>query len=395
MNRTLKSIFESLKNNSRLKTLLTIFFAIVVVLIIAVTAAQKLGNVTINTMTDRVKTYFMNMGSGDGFPYELDAKTVKDIKKGGTGLFMLYDDKTMLLNSTAKEIMPVKHSYSNPAVKVKGGQAIVYDLDSGNFRVQNGSEIKKEYTLNTRIMAAAIGTSGNYAVGTYGEDVQSVLTVYSRSDKKIFVWNFKSERISDISLSDNGKFAAVSTLYSKEGKISSKLYVFNFSSKEYVSCFDYPSTALVRVNYVKGSDIIAVGDNIRSYITDGKNRKNDTAFGADTLHNYAIAEDGTSAVILSKYGSATLSELALYTKNNKEKFRVTFDKGIKWMDTDGKYTAVLFENEIRTYNRRGKQIGSISFAGDPVRVIVDGSSTYVLTSANLQCYDTKGTQKAK
>ena len=395
MNRILKRIIDKIKNSSVLKNIFTVILVVAVVLITVITGAQKLGNVTINTMTEKVKAYFMNMGSGDGFPYELDAKSVKDIKTGNNGLFMLYDDKTMYLNSTAKEIMPQKHSYINPGVKTNGTRAIVYDLDSGNFRIQSGSEIKKEYSLKTRIMAAAIGKSGNYAVGTYGTDVQSVLTVYDSSDERIYVWNFKSERISDIALSDNGKFAAVSTLYSNAGKISSKLYVFSFSSREFVSCFDYPSTVLIKVNYVKGENIVATGDNIRSYITGGKTRKEDIPFGSDLLHNYASAENGASAVILSKYGSASLSELALYNKSNKEKFKVTFDKEIRWVDTDGKYTAVLFENEVRTYNKRGKQVGSIGFAGEPVRVIVDGGSTYVLTSANLQCYNTKGTQKAK
>lgn len=395
MNRTLKTIFKNIKSSSKLKNFLTVLLVVVVVLIIVITGAQKLGNVTINTMTEKAKSYFMKMGAGEGFPYELDAGSVRDIKAGSSGLFMLYDDKMMYLNSTAKEIMPQKHSYINPGVKLCGSRAIIYDLDSGNFRVQSGSEIKKEYSLETRIMAAAIGKSGNYAVGTYGADVQSVLTVYDSSGEKRYVWNFKSERISDIALSDNGKFAAVSTVFSEEGKISSKLYVFSFSSKEYVSCLDYPSTVLIKVSYVNGENIVAIGDNIRSYITDGKTRKKDISFGSDVLHNVALTENGASAVILSKYGSASLSELALYNKSNKEKFKVTFDKEIIWADTDGKYTAVLFENEVRTYNKRGKQVGSISFSGEPLRVIIDGKSTYVLTSASLQCYNTRGTQKAK
>lgn len=385
---------KKIKLTKQAKAILCAVFAVVLVLLIVFTAAQKLGNVTVNTMTESVKSYFMGMGSGEGYPYEIDADSVRNISADNSNLMILLNDKTAMLNSTAKEIMPKKHSYKNPAMKTNANRVIVYDLDSENFRVQNNSEIKGEFKADGRIMAAAIGRSGNYAVGTYGNDVQSVLTVYGANNKKIFIWNFKSERIADIALADNGKYAAVATLFSKGGKISSKLYVFNFKSDKYVSCFDYDSTVLVSVDYSKDTDVVAVGDNIRTYISNGKTKKDDMNFGADKLHNYCMADDGISAMVRSKYGSSSLSSLCVF-KNNKERFSVDFDKEVKWVSVDGKYTAVLFENEVRTYNRRGKQVGSISFAGDPLRVEVDGSKVYVLTSVNLQCYDVKGSQKAE
>lgn len=368
-------------------------FAVIAVLLIVTVAAQKLGNVTINTMTSNLKSYIMSMGSGEGYPCNIDSDSVKNITVNDSNLLILMKDKTTVLNSTAKEIMPKNHEYINPAMKTAGSKAIVYDLDSDNFRIQNSSEVTGEYKADNRIIAAAMGRSGNYAVGTYGDNVQSVLTVYGRSNKKIFVWNFKSERISDIALSDNGKFAAVTTLFSKEGKISSKLYVFNFKSDKYVSCFDYDATVLVNVDYVNGNDVVAVGDNIRTYISNGKTKKEDIKFNSDVLHNYCMTDNGVSALVRSKYGSKSLSSLTVY-KNNKEKCAVDFDKEVKWMDCDGKHTAVLFENEVRTYNNHGKQTGSITFSGEPVRVNVDGSRVYVLTSVSLQRYKVNGSQGA-
>ncbi|MBQ8575077.1 MAG: hypothetical protein IJ447_03405 [Clostridia bacterium] len=383
-----KRKFKPLSKQSKL--ILSVFLVVVAALLIVFTAAQSLGNMTIRNMADNVKAYFVSLGAGDGYPYDIDALSVEDIKINNSNIQLLLSDKTLVLNQTAKEIMPREHTYSNPAMKTKESKLIIYDLDSARFRLQNSTEITYEGEASGRITAAAIGKSGNYALSTYGTSVQSVLTVYNNKNKEIFIWNYKTERIVDISLSDNGKYAAVATIDAENGKINSKLYVFDFKSEEYVSCFDYKDTTLVKVDYVKSNNIVAVGNNLRSYIKNNTDRKDDTSFGADVLYNYCVTDKGRNAIVLSRYGSSSLSKLTVYSNKNKEQFTVSFDKEMQWVDCDEKYTAVLFENEVRTFNKKGKQVGSITFTGEPVRVAVDGTKTYVLTTSGLQCYDTKG-----
>lgn len=382
---------KKIKLNKQSKLIVSVLLAVAAVLLIVFTAAQSLGNMTVSSMADSVKSYFLSLGAGEGFPYELDSASVKDIKINNSNIYLLTSSKTTVLNQTAKEIMPKEHSYSKPAMKSKGARFIVYDLDSARYRIQNGSDITREGEAKGRIIAAALGKSGNYALATYSDSVQSVLTVYNSGGKELYVWNFKSERVIDISLSDNGKFAAVATVDAFNGEINSKVYVFSFKSDKAVSEFDYKGTAVVKVDYVKGTNIIVMGDNIRSYIKNNSKRKDDISFGSDILYKYCITDTGRSAVVLSQYSSTSLSKLSVYSGSGKEQFTVSFNKEMKWVDCDDKYTAVLFENEVRTYNKKGKQIGSISFTGEPVRVAVDGSRTYVLTTSGLQCYDTRGT----
>ncbi len=378
--------------SKKTKLIFSVMLVVLATLLIVFTAAQTLGNMTIRNMADNVKAYFISLGAGDGYPYEIDSFSVEDVKINNSNLYLLLDDKTTVLNQTAKEIMPHEHKYSNPAMKIKESKLIVYDLDSARFRLQNGSEITHEAEASGRITAAALGKSGNYAIGAYGTNTQSVLTVYNSKNKEVFIWNYKTERITDISLSDNGKFVAVTTIDDENGKINSKLYVFDFKSDDYLSCFEYKETMLVKVDYVKGNNIVAFGNNLRSYIRNNTDRQDDVSFGTDTLYNCCVTAKGRNAVVLSRYGSSSLSKLTVYSNKNKEQFTVSFDKEMKWVDCDEKYTAVLFENEVRTFNKKGKQIGSISFTGDPVRVMVDGSKTYVLTTSGLHCCDTRGTE---
>ena len=380
----------NIRLSKKTKLTVSVLFVLSAILLIVFTAAQDLGNMTITTMMADVKAYFMSLGAGEGYPYDIDAVSVRNMKINNSNIYILTDDKTTTLNSTAKEIMPQTHTYSSPAMKSKNSNFIVYDLDSARFMIRQNTEITFEGEASGRIMAAEIGKKGNYALGTYGDSVQSVLTVYNKKNEAVFIWNFKSERIVDISLSDNGKFAAVATVDALNGEINSKLYVFDFKSKDYVSCFDYNGTTLVKVDYVKGTDIVAVGDNLRSYISKNTQKQDDQSFGSDTLLNYSLTDTGRSTLVLSRYGSEALSKLTVYSKKNDKQIELEFEKEVKWADSDDKYTAVLFENEVKTYNKKGEELATQTFSGEPKRVAVDGKRIYVLTTAGLQCFKTKG-----
>ena len=381
---------SKLRMSKKSKLTISVLFVLSAILLIVFTAAQNLGNMTVNTMVADVKAYFMSLGAGDGYPYDIDAKSVKDMKINNSNIYLMLSDKTTTLNSTAKEIMPQAHTYSNPVMKSKNSNFIIYDLDSNRFRIQQNTEIKHEGEASGRIMAAAIGKKSNYALGTYGDSVQSVLTVYDKNNEAVFIWNFKSERITDISLSDNGKFAAVSTIDALNGEINSKLYVFDFKSEDYVSCFDYNGTTLVKVDYVRKTDIVAIGDNLRACILGNTERQKDYVYGSDQLSGYSVTDDGRSTLVLSRYGSAALSKLNVYSKKNEQDFTLNFEKEVKWADSDEKYTAVLFETEVITYNKKGEKLATQTFEGEPIRVAVDGKRTYVLTTSGLQCFKTKG-----
>ena len=112
-----KSKKFKLRITDRSKKILTIVLAVAVVILIVMTAAQKLGNMTVSTFTADVKTYFMSLGSGDGYPYEISAGKVKNITVNNSNLNLLLDNKTISLTSSAKEIMPKSHTYSNPVMK--------------------------------------------------------------------------------------------------------------------------------------------------------------------------------------------------------------------------------------------------------------------------------------
>ena len=379
------------KKFGKIKTVATVLVSVIIVFLIAATAAQRLGNLTLTAVSTDVKAYFMSFSAGGGYPYEINASDVKDIEINNSNLILLLNNKTTILTPTAKEIMPQEHTYSNPVMKIKGSKMIVYDLNSGKYRIQSGSEIVAEFEEKNNIMCGAIGKSGNYAIGTYSDECQSVFTAFSKSGKKEFSYKFKSERITAVSLSDNGKFAAVGVLNADNGVIFSKLYIFDFSKEKPISVFDYSSSAILDLNYVNDTNLEVICNNMRSFIKANTLRQGDIKFNSNLLNSSSSASNGCTAIVLSRFGSTAFSKLSFYTNTNKEKFSLDFNDNVKFVSTDGKYTAVLFDNTVKTFNNKGKQIGEIFFDAEPVRVQVDSGKTYVLTSVGIKCYKTRGT----
>ena len=95
-----KSKKLKIKLSERTKKVLTGVLVVAVIILIVMTAAQKLGNMTISTFTADVKTYFMSLGSGDGYPYEISASKVKSITVNKSNLNLLLDDKTISVSYT-------------------------------------------------------------------------------------------------------------------------------------------------------------------------------------------------------------------------------------------------------------------------------------------------------
>lgn len=379
------------KTANKLRLFMTILISVVAAILIAFLAAQRLGNLTISTIASDVKSYFLSFGAGDGYPYEISSSDVKNIKINNSNLYLLLENDTKVLTSTAKEIFTSEHRFADPVMKNNGSKVIIYDLSSGKYKVQTASGVMVEDELQQNIMSAAVGKKGNYAVGTYAKDAQSELKVFGNNKKEQFSYKFKDERIIDISLSNSGKYVAVAAVKATNGELSSKLYIFAINSGKTVSTFDYPATTIVKLDYVSGDRIVVVGNNLRSYIKGNKERQDDIKFNSDTIHNYVMAENGVSAMILSKYGSDSLSNLSIYSRRNGKLGEVAFDKEAKWLDCDGNFVAVLFDGVVKTYNKDGKHVGTITFDGEPVRVAVDGMKTYVLTTVGLKCFNTKGT----
>lgn len=374
--------FERLKPGIKavLKVLLVLLIAVSLVFI----AARSIGGVTLNSITGNIKVVLSNIGSGDGYPYDTSGAQIASVYLDGSKVFAFSKGKTFLLSASAKELNEADIEYGKPAIKYKNGKAIVYDRDSGKFRVQNTSEIIAEKEMKKNITAAGIGKKGNCAVATGASGAQSQLTVFDKSQKEAFTWTFKDERVSDIDLSDDGKFAVVSTIVAENAQINSKVYVFRFDSKDYVACFDYDDNAVVSVQYVESHNICVISDKMRSFITDNTTRVSDDAFDSDVLHRRSDDDSVLNAVALLKYGSDSSSILKVY-KDDELLFTQKVGSEIKDVSCSDKYVAVLTDSKVTVYNKKGELKAEFSADVSDSYVLVGRKRVYTVSPSAVSC----------
>ena len=61
---------------------------------------------------------------------------VGDAGVTNSDLILVYDETVKVLDSTAKEISNIPHTYDHPIMSCNSGRALIYDIGAKHFRVQ-------------------------------------------------------------------------------------------------------------------------------------------------------------------------------------------------------------------------------------------------------------------
>ena len=378
-NKKKKSITISTKNAKTLKLLAVIF----VVLLLIVLAAGQFGGVTFSTITDHIRTAVAGIGSGDGYPYRMNGIEIGDAGVTNSDLILVYDDTVKVLDSTAKEISNIPHAYDHPIMSCNSGRALIYDIGAKHFRVQSKTRTLYEKELDYIILTGAMGKDGTVAIASRTSDAQSMLTVYDSNEEEIFVWKCAKENIISCDVSDNGKLYAVSVLSVDNGSVYSKVYIFNKRDTEPKATFEYKDSAVSSVQFLSNETLFVFGNNICQVIK-GEKVKENIDVSVNTPYKLYISDNNTAVVVLSKYSSTTQKIIKVYNKSGSELFTQEIDGLIKSVSTDGKYTAVLTDENVQIYNTKGKLTGSAVVNTDAEKVMVSGRNTYVYSADKIE-----------
>lgn len=375
----------SLKNAKTLKLIAIIFVVMLLVLI----AAAQFGGVTFSTIGDSIRTSLAGIGSGDGYPYNMNGIEVADAGVTNSDLVIVQDDTVKVLDSTAKELSNISHKYDHPVMSSNSGRILLYDEGGTTFRVQSKTRVLYEKELDHIIFTGAMGKNGTVAIATTATGAESMLTVYDDKEDEVFVWKCAKEHIISCDVSDNGKLFAVSVLGIENGSIYSKVYVFNKRKTEPQATFEYKDSAISSVQFLSNETIFVLGNNVCEIIK-GDEVKEKIDVSVNTPSRLYISDNNIAILVLSKYSSTTKKIIKVYSKSGKELFTQEIDGLVKSVSTDGKYVAVLTDDNLQVYNTKGNLVGSADVNSDAEKVIVSSRNTYVYSLDKIQKYSSVG-----
>ncbi len=374
------------KGQERLLSVLKAVCVISVLLILVVIAAERFGNITFSSVGDYFDTLISGTKRGDGYPYYFESTGVKNVVPIGSDLFVVGEDTTYVLDSTARKLGIQQHTFSSPVTDSVGGRVLLLDVGENTYRIMSKTKVLLEEDSAQKLLTGAISKSGAVAIATRGDSSQSKLTVYNKSHKEIFVWNCAAENIVAVALSDNGKRAAVSVIGAKNGELYAKVHVFDFSYNEPIASFDY-ATAASGLEFLSGNRLLITGKNIFTVIDD-KTPVLEEDLSLNTLSGVYTCDGGTTVAVFSKYGSSASKIIRAYDRKGVLLFETELSESVKGISCDTTYVSVLTDNYLYSYNRKGETVGKSAVDDDCVRPFTDGRNTYVYAMSGIKCCKT-------
>lgn len=379
-----KELPEKAKKKDTGKVFRRTIIILTVVLLLFI-ASETFGIGTVSSMNDSVKSFFSSIEKGPGYPYDFNTNTMVNTGTLSNDLLVLTDSGTVCLDSTAKKISAQNLTYTDPAMKISNGRAIVYDRGETRYTVMNRTKVLRSGNTDGNILTAAIGKKGNIAFAERSDSSLSTLYVYDNSyTKKIFEWECTSYSIVSVALSPDGKEAACAVIGSENGDIYSKIYIFDFDYSQPVATRELKGSACLSVTFTDRHSIaVLCTDRFMMIDDEGKKLAADD-FGTGTVRAYSVSENGTVALVTSEYGNSFTYDMNVYSKNGDPKYSKKYQSYVRSVCSTGNGVTVLTADKLFIYNSKGETASARKADTSMLRAVTAGRYTYIFSIGKIQ-----------
>jgi hypothetical protein len=363
-----------------------IIAGILVAVFVFVYILSSVGIIPFDALSARFSSFVLQ--DSDNFPMIVNTDSTINKAVIGDNILILTTENFSVYSQSGKLIYTQPHSFSSPAISINGDKGVVFDRGYKSYMLINEKKVVYTGEASNPLICAEYGESGNYALGTYGEDSTSKLTVYSAINKISFQWNCAYEHIVSIALAPNGKFAGVAVVGAENGEIFTCVKYFGFDYQEPINSqtilgatpFDLIFSSVNTLTLFSDTGVYKITKKSETYETVMQ-------FYSSEFNAFDCADNGKYIVSLAKYGSANNFEVSVYSSNGKKKANISIDCAIKSVTMSDKYIFALAENTIIVYNLNGKEISRIDVKGDARSILSTDKYIYIYSLDKLtRCY---------
>ena len=363
-----------------------IIAGILVAVFVFVYILSSVGIIPFDALSARFSSFVLQ--DSDNFPMVVNTDSTINKAIIGDNILILTTENFSVYSQSGKLIYTQPHSFSSPAISINGDKGVVFDRGYKSYMLINEKKVVYTGEASNPLICAEYGESGNYALGTYGEDSTSKLTVYSATNKVSFQWNCAYEHVVSIALAPNGKFAGVAVVGAENGEIFTCVKYFGFDYQEPINSqtilgatpFDLVFSSVNTLTLFSDTGVYKITKKSETY-------ENVMQFYASEFNAFDCADNGKYIVSLAKYGSANDFEVSVYSSNGKKKANISIDCAIKSVTMSDKYIFALAENTIIVYNLNGREISRIDVKGDVRSILSTDKYIYIYSLDKLtRCY---------
>ena len=340
-----------------------IIAGVLVTVFVFVYILSSVGIIPFDALSSRFSTFVLQ--DADNFPLAVNTDSTINKAILGDNILILTTENFSVYSQSGKLVYTQPHSFASPAISVNGDKAVVFDRGYKSYMLINEKKVVYTAEASNPIICAEYGESGNYALGTLGDDSTSKLTVYSATNKVKFQWNCAYEHIVSIALAPNGKFAGVAVLGAENGEVFTCVKYFGFDYQEPVNSQTIPGASAFDLKFTSVNTLTLFSDT-GVYKIEKKSEEYEIVkeYYSSEFNAFDCSDNGKYIVALAKYGSANEFSVSVYSPDGKEKANIPIDCSIKSVTMSDKYIFALAENTIMVYNLNGKEISRTDIKGE-------------------------------
>ncbi len=338
-----------------------------------------------------VKLQFMGSSQGDGFPVPITGSQVmaSNFTAAGGNAWILSDTSLTSLDSSGKELLSLRHSLNQPAMRTASGKTLLYNQGSTGYQVLSGTETAVSGTTEQEIITGAVAQNGRFALGLQGSDGASELNVYQKDGSLQFHYLFAKDYITAIALNYDGTHGAVCTVRSEKGEMVSKVMVFDFNQEEPLASFETHANFLLDAAWTESGSLYAIGESAVLLADSSDYAFTEYSYDGRLPTAYRL-DQGRVFLSVSAYEHAGPCTLLVF-QGKEEPLRVEFPQRIMALSVSGGTVGALADNQVWFYDySTGTEQGRAD-AGTDAKSIALGSErmAYVLGVSEVRTVQIK------
>lgn len=347
----LKVINGTRKRRRIIRIIVYAFIAAIIITLIILNALTPTG------LIEAIQNGYATWGEGK-FPITVYSSNALDYncRNGVIGIvndsfFELYDDEGKLLQA-------VSHGMSDPVLETSEARFLLYDRDRYSLNIFNYSDKLYSTEYDKPIVAADIGRDGTYAVVTDSDTSKSTVFVYDKDNESVYKWSSANYYITDVAVSNDGEKIAVSLINSNGGIFESYIYVLDFDSAEPKYRFNFNDIVSSLTSCSESYLLVNGFDRAYSVPWNGGGELDLNVSGVVRHYDYEL--NGGSCLVFGREDNEQVNTVTVLNSKGDITATLEFNSNIYDVAVSETSVAVLSENEVFVYDRKGNLKNSYS-----------------------------------
>ncbi len=377
---------QSVRKNSSRRRAVKNFLILIIIAALIVSAVLMFATPVLQGPRLAIEKLYASLRGGDGFPVETESP-VQSLYSSGSVLVCVDEMDIDIFNSNAARLLSLRHGMTRPRLQGAGKLYLLYDKDGSSLYTFSTVRTVSKRVYDDSITDAYLSENGYLAVACTDSRYLGKVIIYNSSNEELLSWYSSECFVMNVSLSDNGKNAAVSCVKSSGGMLCGMVYIFDLTYDRDPVCVSLDDELPLMLDFYH-HDLRIVTD--RSIICANSSG---SVTARVSLPNSGPQQavpgvSGRIAVLCSDFQGSDSGTVTVYDSSLKAAAKIGVDELPERIFIDRKGIYLYSGGSVDLFSYSGDLAGSAE-VGDADAVSVSSSQIYVSNNTNIYQYKIK------